>query len=89
MTFLYVFCATVLLFVIILMMLVFIRAMYSLFFAEEGPFFSFLFAVTEPVIYPIRSALSHSQLFSSLPVDFSCALTFLVLFFVRTVLSMF
>lgn len=88
MTILMVFCATVLLLVMALMTLIVVRSMYQLFYEEEGLFYSFLYAATEPVLCPVRSALMRTEFFSSLPVDFSGIFAILILMLVRMLLTL-
>jgi len=83
-----VFCATVLLLVMTLMTLIVVRSMYQLFYEEEGLFYSFLYTATEPVLYPVRSALMRTEFFSSLPVDFSGIFAILILMLVRMLLTL-
>jgi hypothetical protein len=88
MTLLTVFCGTVLVLVMALMTLIVVRSLYQMIYDEEGLFYSFLYAATEPVLYPVRSALSHVELFASLPIDFSGVFALLILMLIRMLLTL-
>ena len=53
---------------------------------EEGPIQTFLVAVTEPFIMPVRSFLEQWEFFASCPIDLSFMVTFLILSVVQTLL---
>ena len=57
------------------------------FYEEGGMFYSFLYATTEPVISPVRSVLSRTKLFDSLPIDLSSIFTWILLMLVRMILT--
>ncbi len=42
----------------------------------------FIYSVTEPIVYPVRSVLMKNEFFQSIPVDFSITITFLILSFI-------
>ena len=52
---------------------------------EDNPIVTFLYAVTEPVIMPVRSVLDRLGLFEGMPIDMSFFITFILL----SVLEMF
>lgn len=83
----YIFTSTVLAFLGALSFLIFVRVLFPFFFSEESPIFAFLYASTEPVMLPVRNALSRSDFFSSLPVDLSAVICMLIIFIARLVLS--
>lgn len=46
---------------------------------EDGAFGSFVFGVTEPLIYPARCILEKFEFFASSPIDFSATVTYFAL----------
>ena len=64
----------------------FIRAIMSWFPMAEGKFSDFLFALTEPVIYPVRVVFDKLGIGSSLPLDIPFFVTFLLLSFISMLL---
>lgn len=46
---------------------------------EDNPIVTFLYAVTEPIIIPVRSLLEHFGWFQGLPIDMSFFITFILL----------
>ncbi len=46
---------------------------------EESPLFAFAYAVTEPVIAPIRALLERFEFVASSPIDISFFVAFLLL----------
>ncbi len=63
-----------------------VRAVLSWFPMEENRFVNFLFAVTEPFIYPIRRLFERMNWFQSLPIDISFMVTYLLLSIVIMIL---
>ena len=82
-----IFCGTVVVLVMTLMTLIVVRSLYQMFYEEGGMFYSFLYATTEPVISPVRSVLSRTKLFDSLPIDLSSIFTWILLMLVRMILT--
>lgn len=83
-----IFCGTVVVLVMALMTLIVVRSLYQMFYEEGGiMFYSFLYATTEPVISPVRSVLSRTKLFDSLPIDLSSIFTWILLMLVRMILT--
>jgi uncharacterized protein YggT (Ycf19 family) len=66
-----------------------IRVVYPLFASEEGAAYSFIYATTEPILMPVRAVLNKSEVFSSIPVDFSTIFAFVILFFIKGLLTLF
>ncbi len=65
-------------------MLMLIRAVLSWFpIDEDSALLRFLYAVTEPVIYPIRALLDRLGWFQDFPLDISFFLTFVLLSVLR------
>ena len=62
------------------------RAILSWFFMEESRIGDFLYAVTEPVILPVRLLFDKLGWFKNIPIDISFFVTFLLLSFVGVVL---
>ena len=54
---------------------------------EDNKFAQFLFAVTEPIVYPIRCLLGKIEFFSSIPVDMSFVVAMVVLMLCTTLLG--
>ncbi len=46
---------------------------------EDNPIQRFLYAVTEPIIYPVRSLLERLGLFQGMPIDMSFFFTFILI----------
>ena len=74
-----------LLFAIILFM--FVR-MFMSFFASDDvtPAKSFVYAVTEPFLMPVRSVLMRFDFFASSPIDFSMTITSLIILLLMAIL---
>ena len=64
----------------------FLRAILSWFFAGDSRLGNFLYAVTEPVILPIRLLFEKLGWFRNLPIDISFFVTFLLISVLSTVL---
>ena len=60
----------------------FIRAILSWFPMAEGRFSQFLYALTEPVIYPVRVLFDKLNIGTGLPIDIPFFVTFLLLSFI-------
>ena len=83
---LYIVAATVRFLIAAIQFLLLARAIISwLPFEEDHPIVSFLYAVTEPVIMPVRAVINRLGLFEGLPIDMSFLITFMLL----SVLEMF
>lgn len=46
---------------------------------EDNPIVSFLYAVTEPVVAPVRTLIERFGWFEGLPIDMSFMITFMLL----------
>ena len=64
-----------------------IRAILSLFMAEDNAVAGFLYTITEPVIMPIRRLLEKLNVFQGLPIDISFLITYLLLSAIGSILS--
>ena len=83
-TFLTLVCVTASLLLWVIQMCMFIRAILSWFPTAEGGFFSRLtYAVTEPLIIPVRNLLSRISVFADSPLDLSFLFTFLLISILR------
>ena len=68
--------------------LMFGRALMSWFSQDEdNKIHRFLFAATEPFVYPIRKFLSKFEFFSNMPIDMSFLAAMLVLIILTTFLA--
>lgn len=68
-------------------LLMLIRALLSWFpIDEDSTLLRFLYAVTEPVIFPVRALLARLGWFQDFPLDVSFFLTFLLLSVLRVFL---
>jgi uncharacterized protein YggT (Ycf19 family) len=54
---------------------------------EDNKIYRFLFAATEPMVYPIRKFLSRFEFFNSTPIDMSFIVALLVLMLATTFLA--
>ena len=65
----------------------FIRAILSLFMAEDNAISSFLYTITEPIILPVRRLLEKFNILQGLPIDISFLITYLLLSTLGSILS--
>ena len=65
----------------------FVRAILSWFVRDNNPISSFLYSITEPVIWPVRKLLEKSNLTSGLPIDISFLVTYLILTVLKSILG--
>lgn len=83
----YVVTKIVSIFLTIIQFMMLIRAVISwLPIDEDSNFSNFLYVMTEPVIYPIRSLLSHFESLNDLPVDISFLAAFTLLSLIQMML---
>lgn len=87
--FLYVLVNFVIVFIEVITIAMFIRAILSWFFEAEGKFVKFLYVITEPAIIPIRKLFYKMNWFQNSPIDLSFTFAFLALFLIQTLLSSF
>ena len=64
-----------------------IRAILSLFMAEDNAVASFLYSITEPIIMPVRRLLEKLNVFRGLPIDISFLVTYMLLSILSAVLG--
>ncbi|MBQ7821601.1 MAG: YggT family protein [Clostridia bacterium] len=57
--------------------------------SQDNPIEEFLFRVTEPFIFPVRAIVERFESLSSLPIDISFFISFILLSIVVDVLSSF
>lgn len=68
-------------------MLMFARMLLSWFpFDEDSAIVSFVYTMTEPIIFPVRAILESFDLFKSLPIDLSFFIAFLLISILRLLL---
>ncbi|PKM63398.1 MAG: hypothetical protein CVU97_00215 [Firmicutes bacterium HGW-Firmicutes-21] len=77
---------TVAVFVTALSYLILARVILQLFASDESPVFEFCYAVTEPVVSTVRSALSRVGSLADSPLDLSYVATFILLTIMRLML---
>lgn len=56
---------------------------------EDGPIVSFIYALTEPVLLPIRALLERISFFENSPVDFSTFFAMILLMILQMLLDIF
>jgi YggT family protein len=84
---LYVFCHFVDIMLTVLQLLMFARALTSWILADDdSPIVEFLYAVTEPLIIPVRALLERSEFIRDLPIDVSFFATYILLTVVQSLL---
>lgn len=84
---LYVVSTTVRIIIIVLELLMMARAIVSwLPIDEDNPIVNFLYAVTEPVIIPVRSVIDYFGWFQGMPIDMSFFITFILLSILEMIL---
>lgn len=77
---------SVLLFMEVVIYVMMIRAIMSLFASEESKLLQICYAISEPVVAPVRALLDHVPGLRDIGIDFSFIGTFLVLEIVRIIL---
>jgi uncharacterized protein YggT (Ycf19 family) len=70
-------------FITALSYLILARILLQLFVSDESRAFQFCYAVTEPVLSPVRDALSRFDALADSPVDFSAFVTIILLTLVK------
>ncbi|MBQ2768281.1 MAG: YggT family protein [Clostridia bacterium] len=56
---------------------------------EDGPIVSFVYALTEPVLLPVRALLERIPFFENSPVDFSTFFAMILLMILQMLLDIF
>ena len=77
---------TVQLVIMALQAAMFVRAILSWFPVGDNKFTEFLYAVTEPVVYPVRLLFEKMNWFQNLPIDVSFFVAYLLLSFLGILL---
>lgn len=54
---------------------------------EDGPFVSFVYLITDPIILPIRAMLERTGLFQNSPIDFSTLIAMILVMLVQTLIG--
>ena len=86
---LYVLVNFVIVFLDVLSLAMFLRAIISWFFAADGKFSRFLYVLTEPAIMPLRKLFAKLNWFQSSPMDLSFTFTFFLIFIIQSILASF
>lgn len=85
--FIYVFTGFVRLFLAVLEMLMIVRMLLSWMpVDDDSPVANFVFAMTEPLILPVRIVLERSAAVQALPIDLSFFVAFVLLGIIQTAL---
>lgn len=71
----------VLIFLSVLQFAMLLRAILSWFVMGGGKFISFLYAITEPFIVPVRALFEKMNWLQNSPIDFSFMVTYLLISF--------
>lgn len=77
--FLYVLKNIVVIFLTVIQLAMLVRAILSWFPMDGNRFTDFLFAITEPFIYPVRMLFDKLNWFTGLPIDISFLATYLII----------
>ena len=79
---------TVIVFISVIQLLMFVRAILSwLPIDEDNGFAAFVYHITEIIIYPVRCILERSETIASLPLDVSFFVTFMLLSVLESILA--
>jgi uncharacterized protein YggT (Ycf19 family) len=70
------------------MLLLLARVLLNFFADEESKVLSFCYAITEPVVSPVRGLLSHIPVLADSPIDFSFMATCLLITIVQSALPL-
>jgi uncharacterized protein YggT (Ycf19 family) len=71
----------------IAMLFMFVRAILSWFPGQGGTFENFIYACTEPLLFPVRKLFDLFDIRPNLPLDLSFTVTFLLLVVIDTVVT--
>lgn len=82
----YILATTVSGFIGLLMWVLFARVLLGFFSAEESKAMVFCVAVTEPLVSPVRNAISRIGALEDFPIDLSYMATYLILIFIKAAL---
>ncbi len=85
----YVLVQFALVFIEVLSLAMFIRAILSWFTDGGGKFTQFLYVLTEPAIMPMRKLLVKMNWLQNSPIDFSFTLTYFALMIIQIILTAF
>ena len=69
------------------MLLIFVRAILSWFPGQGGAFERFVYAVTEPILFPVRKLFDLFDIRPNLPIDLSVTVTFLLLVIIDAIVT--
>ena len=86
-TLLYFVSACVSVFCSFAMLVMFVRAILSWFPGQGGTFERFIYAVTEPLLLPVRKLFDLFDIRPDLPIDLSFTVTFLLLVIIDAIVT--
>ncbi len=86
-TLLYFVSACVSVFCSLAMLFMFVRAILSWFPGQGGTFERFIYAVTEPLLLPVRKLFDLFDIRPNLPIDLSFTVTFLLLVIIDAIVT--
>ena len=69
----------VVVFLTVIQLVMLVRAIMSWFPMDGNRFTDFLFAITEPFIYPVRMLFDKLNWFTGLPIDISFLVTYIII----------
>lgn len=72
--------------IMVLQLALFIRMLFSWLPIEPNGFTEFIYAITEPFIYPFRALFVRLNWFQDMPIDMAFTATWLVLFILSIIL---
>ena len=78
---------TVQILILALQLAMFIRAIFSWFPMDENKFTDFLYAVTEPIVAPVRRLFERMNWFRGFPLDMSFLVTYIIISTLIMILS--
>lgn len=82
----YLLSSTIGLILSILMIAMFLRAVFSLFPIGDGALGGFLIMITEPFIMPVRAVFNHLGIGNNFPLDIPFFITYLIISFLSVML---
>lgn len=73
-------------YIMLMHLALFLRVIMGVFTDGSGPFASFIYTTTEPVLMPIRRWLDKSEFFKDFPIDVSAVVAMILLFVLSFIL---
>ena len=83
----YVLVRFTIIFIELISIAMFVRAIISLFFDTDGKLIRFLYVFTEPAIMPIRRLFRRMNWFQDTPIDMAYSATYIVLMLIQVILE--